>query len=82
MLERCSPRYAPGVGCTRKDITRERKGTQTQLDLQWEYPSDGSQVIGENLLIGQLVPRVTPVVSPQRERKHKGLPVTYSIRLL
>ena len=25
MLERCSPRYAPGVGCTRKDITRERK---------------------------------------------------------
>ena len=35
------------------------KGTQTQLDLQWECQSDRSQVIGGKLLIGQLAPRVT-----------------------
>ena len=38
---------------------REREGTQIRLDLQWESQSDGSQVIGGKLLIGQLAPRVT-----------------------
>ena len=32
---------------------------ETHLDLQWEYQSDRSQVIGGKLLIGQLAPRVT-----------------------
>ena len=46
MLERCSPRYAPGVGCTRKDITRERKAPRPNwisngIPIRWEPGNRG-----------------------------------------
>ena len=46
MLERCSPRYAPGVGCARKDITRERKAPKPNwisngIPIRWEPGNRG-----------------------------------------
>ena len=62
MLEKGGPRYALCVAlplyARREDRERER-APRTHLDLQWEYQSDRSQVIGGKLLIGLLAPWIT-----------------------
>ena len=59
MLEKGGPRNALPLCARKEDRERERERPGTHLDLQWEYQSDRSQVIGGKLLIGQLAPWVT-----------------------
>ena len=58
MLEKGGPRNALPL-CARKEDRERERPPGTHLDLQWEYQSDRSQVIGGKLLIGQLAPWVT-----------------------
>ena len=61
MLERCSPRYVPGVVDASRTEKEEHPGKPQNPtgSPMGKHQSDRIQIIGGELLIGQLAPWVT-----------------------